>query len=76
MMFIWRNAALTTASSPATEPVWARAAFWPAGLEPTFSTTIGLPARSARSAALANLAGSPISSRNRQITLVASSSTR
>ena len=76
MMFICRSAALTTASSPATEPVCASAACCPAGLEPTLSATIGLPAASARAAAWANLTGSPISSRNRQITLVASSSTK
>ena len=76
MMLSWRSAASTTASSPATEPVWARAASRPAGLEPTFSATIGLPARSAFSAIRANPTGSPISSRNRQITRVASSSTR
>ena len=34
MMFICRSTAPTTASSPATEPVWASAACWPAGLEP------------------------------------------
>ena len=39
-------------------------------------TTTGLPARFARSAAAPNLAGSLICSRNRQITRVASSSTR
>ena len=76
MMLSWRSAASTTASSPATEPVWARAASRPAGLEPTFSATIGLPARSAFSAIRANPTGSLISSRNRQITRVASSSTR
>ena len=76
MTLSWRSTASTTASSPATEPVCASAACCPAGLEPTFSATIGLPARSAFSATRANLAGSPISSRNRQITLVASSSTR
>ena len=43
MMLSWRSAAPTTASSPATEPVCARAACWPAGLAPTFSATIGLP---------------------------------
>ena len=76
MMFSWRSAALTTASSPATEPVCASAACCPAGLDPTLSATIGLPAASARAAAWANRTGSPISSRNRAITLVASSSTR
>src|ERR1700744_5812495 len=41
MMLSWRRAASTTASSPTTEPVWARAACCPAGLEPTFRATIG-----------------------------------
>ena len=76
MTLSWRSAASMTASSPATEPVWASAACWPSGLEPTFSATIGLPAASARSAIRANRTGSPISSRNSAITLVAGSSIR
>ena len=68
--------ASTTASSPATDPVWASAAACPMGLDPTLTATIGLPARSAFSAAAANLTGSLISSRNRQMTLVSSSSAR
>ncbi len=72
----WRSTASTTASFPATEPVCASAACWPARLDPTFSATIGLPAWSAFSAARANFSGSPISSRKRQMTLVLSSSAR
>ncbi len=72
----WRSTAPTTASSPATAPVCASATWRPAGLTPALSTTIGLPARSARCAARANRAGSLICSRNRQITPVASSSMR
>ena len=44
MMLSCRSAASTTASSPATAPVCASAACWPAWLAPTFSATIGLPA--------------------------------
>ena len=71
-----RNTASTTASSPATEPVWASAATWPAGLEPVLSTTTGLPAVAACPAARVNRSGSLISSTNRQMTRVCSSSAR
>jgi hypothetical protein len=76
MTLSWRSTESTTASSPATEPVWASAAACPAGLDPTLRAMTGLPAASARAAARANPAGSLTSSRNRQITLVSSSSTR
>ena len=44
MMLSCRSAASTTASSPATAPVCASAACWPAWLAPAFSATMGLPA--------------------------------
>ena len=76
MMPYLRQTASNTSSSPASAPVWLRAAWRPGSEAPTLTTMIGLPPARAFSATAINASGRRMPSTMQAITRVLSSSTR